>query len=289
MVRPANLEKHKFKGVRAKVAAFVESQRCVNFIAGLIILNAFTLGLETDDSLRKDYGHLLYAVDGAILCVFVIEISLKLFAYRLSFFRSGWNIFDFAIVAVSLMPAAGAFSILRAMRIFRMLRLLSIVPSMRRVITALLNAVPGMMSILGIMMIVFYIAAVMATKIFGGHPDPQMQEMFGSMGNTMLTLFQVMTLEDWPDVANPTIELFPWAWIYFVVFIVVTSFAILNLFVGIIVDAMDIIHDFEEEGQGIKDLVKKENKDMRAELDGLRDDLSEIRTLLMESGRKGKT
>ena len=157
---------------------------------------------------------------------------------------------------------------------------------MRRVITALLNAVPGMLSILGIMMIIFYIAAVMATKVFGGNSDPLMQEMFGSMGDSMFTLFQVMTLEDWPDVAGPTMALFPWAWVFFVTFIVVTSFAVLNLFVGIIVDAMDIIHDFEEEGKGVKDFVHKENEDIRNELDSLRGDMAEIKSLLVAATKK---
>lgn len=278
MVRPANLENKTFTGLRGKVADFVESSKFVNAIAALIILNAILLGLETDRTIYAAYGDMMRLVDGLILVVFVIEITLKLYAYRLSFFRSGWNIFDFSIVAIALMPAAGSLSILRAMRIFRMLRLLSIVPSMRRVINALLNAVPGMVSILGIMVIIFYIAAVMATRVFGSSSDPLMQDLFGSMGNSMYTLFQVMTLEDWPDVAKPTIALFPWAWLYFVTFIVVTSFAVLNLFVGIIVDAMDIIHDFEEEGQGVKDFVHKENEDMRREM-------AEIKALLLEKNK----
>lgn len=287
MVRPANLENYKLTGFREKIAAFVESPKVINFIAGLIILNAITLGLETDGDIVESYGPLLHFVDLTILCVFVVEISLKLYAYRLSFFRAGWNVFDFLIVAIALAPAAGAFSVLRALRIFRMLRLLSIVPSMRRVITALFNAFPGMLSILGIMMIVFYISAVMATTIFGSHPDPEMQDLFGSIGQTMYTLFQVMTLEDWPDVANPTIALFPWAWVFFVSFIVITSFAVLNLFVGIIVDAMDIIHDFEEEGKGVKDLVHKESEDIRDDIDSLRRDMAEIKSLL--TARSGKS
>lgn len=286
MVRPVNLANKSFTGLRGKVVSLVERNAFVNGIAAMILLNAVTLGLETDDHIRAEYGAALHVVDLVILGIFVIEILLKLFAYRLSFFRAGWNVFDFGIVAIALIPAAGAFSILRAMRIFRMLRLLSIVPSMRRVITALLNAVPGMLSILGIMMIIFYIAAVMATKVFGAHSDPLMQQLFGSMGASMFTLFQVMTLEDWPDVAGPTIALFPWAWVYFVTFIVVTSFAVLNLFVGIIVDAMDIIHDFEEEGKGVKDFVHKENEDIRNELDSLRGDMAEIKSLLVAVSKK---
>ncbi|MEC8664984.1 MAG: ion transporter [Pseudomonadota bacterium] len=286
MVRPVNLANKSFTGLRGKVASLVERNAFVNGIAAVILLNAVTLGLETDDHIRAEYGAALHVVDLVILGIFVIEILLKLFAYRLSFFRAGWNVFDFGIVAIALIPAAGAFSILRAMRIFRMLRLLSIVPSMRRVITALLNAVPGMLSILGIMMIIFYSAAVMATKVFGGSSDPLMQEMFGSMGDSMFTLFQVMTLEDWPDVAGPTMVLFPWAWVFFVTFIVVTSFAVLNLFVGIIVDAMDIIHDFEEEGKGVKDFVHKENEDIRNELDSLRGDMAEIKSLLVAASKK---
>lgn len=282
MVRPVNLQDVRFTGARGRIADLVESRNFTNFIAALIIINGITLGLETYSAIMLFYGPFLKFFDAFVIFAFVGEMTLKLYAYRLSFFRAGWNVFDLVIVVISLIPSGGPLTVLRVLRVFRILRLMSIVPSMRRVLKALFDAVPGMTSILGIMVIIFYIAAVLATRIFGAHPDPVMQELYGSLGMSMYTLFQIMTLEDWPDAADPTIALFPWAWIFFVLFIIVTTFAILNLFVGIIVDAMDIVHDFEEEGKGVKDFVHKETEELHGELDTLRQDLAEIKALLLK-------
>lgn len=282
MVRPVNLKDVRFTGARGRIVALVEDKRFTNFIATLIIINAITLGLETSPAVALFYGPALRLFDAFVIFAFITEMVLKLYAYRLSFFRAGWNVFDFIIVGISLIPSGGPLTVLRVLRIFRILRLMSIVPSMRRVLKALFDAVPGMASILGIMVILFYIAAVVATKIFGAHPDPQMQALYGSIGATMYTLFQVMTLEDWPEIANPTIALFPWAWVYFVLFIIVTTFAVLNLFVGIIVDAMDVVHEFEEENRGVKDFVHQETAGLHHDLGTLRSDLEEIKALLMK-------
>lgn len=135
---------------------------------------------------------------------------------------------------------------------------------------------------MGIMLIIFYVSAVIATQTFGASSDPEMQVFFGSIGASMYTLFQIMTLEGWPDIANPTIALFPWAWIYFIIFIISTSFAVLNLFVGIIVDAMDIIHDFEGENKGVKDMLHKEAGDIHSDIGDLRAQLNEIKSLLKD-------
>lgn len=234
-----------------RLRAFLEHKHFTGFITALILLNAVTLGLETDDSLMARHGGLLHAVDHAILCVFVLELALKLAAYRLGFFRVGWNWFDLIVVGVSLIPATGALSVLRALRVFRVLRLLSVVPSMRRVVSALFRALPGMASIMSVLLVIYYVAAVLATHTFGHSQDETLESLFGSVGASMFTLFQLMTLEGWrSDVADPTIAIYPWAWIFFVVFITVTSFAVLNLFIGVIVDAMNIIHEEEEEEKG---------------------------------------
>lgn len=278
IVRPANLKNEHFTGIRGAVAKIVEHPYMLRFITTLILINAVTLGMATDDTLKDHLGHKLDLVDHVILGVFVIEIAMKLFVYRLSFFRAGWNMFDFLIVGVSLIPATEALSIMRALRIMRVLRLMSTVPQMRRVVAALLTAIPGMTSIVAVLFIIFYVAAVFSTQVFGASDDPYMQELFGSIGASMYTLFQVMTLEGWADgVANPTLMLFPWAWLFFVPFIIITSFAVLNLFIGIIVDAMQIVQekDLEEEEAVIKD-----------EIHALRADVAELKSLLLDA--KGK-
>jgi voltage-gated sodium channel len=220
---------------------FVESNLFVGTITALILINAVTLGLETNPEVMAAYGPALKAIDFLILIVFTIELALKFFVYRADFFRSGWNLFDLTIVAIAWLPAGGPFSVIRALRILRVLRLLSVVPQLRRVIEAIGHSIPGMLSVIGVLAIVFYTSSVLATKLFGQHPDPQMQEWFGSIGASAYTLFQIMTLESWSmGIVRPTMELYPYAWLFFVPFIIITSFAVLNLFIGIIVDAMQM-------------------------------------------------
>lgn len=231
-----------------KLRAFLEGNTFTWVITSLILINAVTLGLETNSSLTPPQTELLYWVDKAILIAFSLELTLKFFAFRLNFFKSGWNIFDLLIVTIAWVPASGAFAVLRALRILRVLRLISVVPQMRRVIGAIVASVPGMLSVVGVLSIVFYVAAVLTTKLFGQHSDPNMQEWFGTISSSAYTLFQIMTLESWSmGIVRPTMEIFPHSWIFFIPFIIITSFAVLNLFIGIIVDAMQTSHDETDE------------------------------------------
>ena len=240
-----------------RLQKFVESKKFQNFLIFLILFNAVTLGLETSQ-FGKANVNILHFIDTIILVFFSIELLLKLIVYRRDFFRSGWNWFDFIIVAISWAPTSGALSVLRAFRILRVLRLLSVVPQMRRVIGALGHSLPGMASVVGVLSIIFYVSAVLTTKIFGSHSDNNMQEWFGSIGASAYTLFQVMTLESWSmGIVRPTMELFPLSWVFFVPFIIITSFAVLNLFIGIIVDAMQVMH--EEEGKPKQTIATKED------------------------------
>ena len=267
-------------GQRRDVANFVESQRFVWSITALILINAVTLGLETNPNITSTYGSTLYWIDRAILVIFTAELTLKFYAYRLDFFRSGWNIFDLAIVTIAWLPASGAWAILRALRILRVLRLLSVVPQMRRVITAIAHSIPGMTSVIGVLSLIFYVAAVLATKLFGTHPDPQMQEWFGTIGASAYTLFQIMTLESWSmGIVRPTMELFPLAWVFFVPFIIITSFAVLNLFIGIIVDAMQTSQkkEHEEERDEINAFTHAEIEALHKRFDVLQEALKDLR------------
>lgn len=240
-----------------KLQQFVESQKFQNFLIFLILFNAISLGLETSQ-FGKANASLLHFIDKTILVLFTVELLLKLIVYKNNFFRSGWNWFDFIIVAISWVPTSGALSVLRAFRILRVLRLLSVVPQMRRVIGALGHSLPGMASVVGVLSIIFYVSAVLTTKIFGMHNDANMQEWFGSIGASAYTLFQVMTLESWSmGIVRPTMELFPLSWLFFVPFIIITSFAVLNLFIGIIVDAMQVMH--EEEGKPKQVIATRED------------------------------
>jgi len=247
-----------------KLRLLIEHNNFTLGITALILLNAVTLGLETSASITARFGEWLHLVDRGILVLFTLELSAKLLVYRLGFFRSGWNWFDLLIVGIAWAPATGALSVLRAFRIFRIMRLLSVVPQLRRVIAALAHSIPGMISILGVLMLIFYVAAVLATKLFGGADDANMQEWFGSVGASAYTLFQIMTLESWSmGIVRPTMQLFPHAWLFFVPFIVVTSFAVLNLFIGIIVDALQSTHALEQAESPSQELAQLTRQNAR--------------------------
>jgi voltage-gated sodium channel len=275
MVRPAHIQLK--NTLQQKLANIVEHPYVIGFITILIIINAITLGLETSPSLSAEYGHFFHLLDLAILGVFTAELLAKLYAYRFSFFKSGWNIFDFIIVAIAWIPASGPLAVLRALRILRVLRLLSIVPQLRRVINALGHSIPGMSSVFGVLCLIFYICAVLTTKIFGSHPDPQMYDLFGTIGASTFTLFQVMTLEGWTsEVVGPTMEIFPWAWMFFVPFIITTSFAVLNLFIGIIVDAMNVVQN----GHHMEELEDVDLKTIHFDIKELRNEIADLKKQL---------
>jgi len=264
-----------------RLKAFVESRRLERVIMALIIINAITLGLETSPWAMQKFGGLLYLVDRAILSVFVVEIAVRLIVYRLSFFKSAWNIFDFLVVAVALAPATTTFSVLRALRVLRVLRIITIVPSLKRVVGALVSALPGMGSIMLLLGLLFYVYAVMATKLFGA----SFPQWFGHIPASAYTLFRVMTLESWSmGIVRPVMEVYPYSWLFFIPFILSTTFTMLNLFIGIVVNAMQSEHDevIEEESAAKERVVEKE----KAEEQAARAAAQESRDMLAEEIRQ---
>jgi voltage-gated sodium channel len=255
-----------------RLKSLVESARFQRFIIVVIVINAITLGLETSPTAIAAAGDLLLALDRIALTIFVVEIALKLLVYRHNFFRDGWNIFDFLVVAITLAPLGEGVSVLRALRILRALRLVSVVPSMRKVVSALLRAIPGMTSVLTLLLLVFYVAAVMTTKLFAA----SFPEWFGSIGASLYTLFQVMTLESWSmGIVRPVMEVYPAAWLFFIVFILLTTFAVLNLFIAIVVDAMSASEHQEQEQT--RTLVITDHAELMAELRALRAEIAKLR------------
>ncbi|MEM9283000.1 MAG: ion transporter [Verrucomicrobiota bacterium] len=220
---------------RLKLAEWVESKPIQRIILTTILINAVVLGIYIDPTILESWDPLLHKIDVICLGVFTVEIVIKLVAYRLRFFRSGWNVFDLVVVAIALIPGNGALSVLRTLRVLRVLRVLTVVPSLRRVVAAFIHAIPGLSSVVAVMSIFFYSAAVMAVGFFG-ETFPQ---WFGSVGKSLFTLFQIMTLESWSmGIVRPVMEAHPVAWAFFVPFIILATFTILNLFIGIIVSTM---------------------------------------------------
>jgi len=217
-----------------------------NTIMGVIIFNAILLGMETSEQIMARAGGLIAFLDRVCLTIFVAELVAKMIAYRGRFFRDGWNVFDFIIVGISLVPAAQGFTALRALRILRVLRLVSTAPSLRRVVEGFITALPGMGSVFMLMALIFYVGAVIATKLFGG----AFPEWFGTLGRSGYSLFQIMTLESWSmGIVRPVMELYPYAWLFFIPFIMVTTFAVVNLLVGLIVNSMQDAHHEEDNAE----------------------------------------
>ncbi|MEU7474556.1 ion transporter [Lentzea sp. NPDC042327] len=254
---------------RARLRVLVDAPWFTRVITAVILINAVTLGLETSPQLLADHGTVLHAVDRVALAVFVVELSLRFAAYGGEFFRDPWNWFDTVVVGITLLPATGTFSVLRALRVLRVLRLVSVVPSMRRVVSALLTALPGMASITALLALVLYVSAVIATKLFSAVAP----EYFGDLGDSLFTLFQVMTGEAWSEVARTVMAEKPFAWVFFVGYLVVTTFTVLNLFIAVAVSAMQTQmteeHDREEMAATLQ--ILDEVRSLQAELAAMRD------------------
>lgn len=266
-------------GLRARAARLIDDNRFQNIILALILVNAVTLGLETSASLMARHGAAILLLDKAILAIFVLEIVVRLYVHRGGFFRDPWSVFDFVVVGIALVPATGQFSVLRALRVLRVLRILTIVPSMRRVVGALLGAIPGLMSIGMVLLIIYYVFAVIATNLFAA----AFPEWFGHLGRSFYTLFQIMTLESWSmGISRPVMAQFPYAWAFFVSFILIATFTMLNLFIAIIVNAMQTFGE-EEHRDTVRAVAQAQSHieaDLHAEVRALRGEIAELKAML---------
>jgi voltage-gated sodium channel len=251
---------------RARLAQWIESKRVQNFIVAVILLNGLILGLETSPAMMAKAGGLLVFLDKLCLAVFLVEIVLKLSVYRWHFWRNGWNWFDFIVVAIALVPAAGPWAVLRSLRILRVLRLLTVLPQLKKVVAAFMHSIPGLSGVMLVMLVFFYTMGVLATNLFGA----SFPEWFGSLGASLFSLFQIMTLESWSmGIVRPVMEVYAWAWMFFVPFIVVATFTILNLFIGIIVSTMQELATLPD--------PKAQHADLKEALSRMEQDLAKLR------------
>lgn len=266
--------------MRTYIRNFVELAYFKNFIVFLIVLNGIAMGLETSHALMNTWSHYLHLLDKAIIAIFTVEVALRIYAYRVGFFKDPWSLFDFFIVAISLMPSSGAFDILRILRVLRLFRLITVVPQMRKIVSALLSVIPGMASIAALMMLFFYIFAIMAFHLYG----TTFPEWFGTLGDSFYTLFQVMTLESWSmGIVRPIMEKHPYAWSFFIPFIFIVTFIMINLIVAVVVDAMNVMNKEEEEH--IIEEVKNCDDTTKEELVALRAEIAELKMLLLATKR----
>ena len=267
-------------GVRQRLREFITASGVQNVILVLIIINAISLGLETSPRVMGSIGGFIGLLDSVILAIFVAEVVIRIFVHRAAFFKDAWSVFDLLVVGIALVPATGPFAVLRALRVLRVLRVLTIVPSMRRVVGALLGAIPGLVSIAMVLVLVYYVAAVVTTNLFAeSFPD-----WFGSIGASLYTLFQVMTLESWSmGIARPVMEKFPYAWAFFVPFILIATFTMLNLFIAVIVNAMQTVSDEEAKDEALAHPPKTPPvnlEEMAQEMKALRAEIQALHSLL---------
>ena len=263
---------------RDRLAVWLARPAVERLLIVLILVNALILGLETYPSVMGRVGALLIALDTLILAVFVVEIALRIAAHGWRFFRDPWSLFDFAVVGIALVPASGPFAALRTLRVLRVLRMLTLLPSMRRVVGGLVSAIPGLGSVILLMVLIFYVAAVIATGLFGEN----FPEWFGTLGASGYTLFQIMTLESWSmGIARPVLELHPFAWVFFVTFILISSFTMLNLFIAVIIDATQSEAN-DESGRHIDE----QHEQTRAEITAMREELRALRASIEDAARR---
>ncbi len=259
--------------VQGRLSAIVAAPWFRNTITALIIVNAVILGWLTYAAPGSAEARGLAFIDRAITWIFVLEILMKLVVLRLGFFRSGWNWFDLIVVGVSVIPGAEAMSAVRALRVLRVLRLLHIVPMMKQITEALFKALPGMGAILAVLGLVTYVGAVMATMMYSGSTDPEVVALFKDLPASAFTLFQVMTMDGWRnEVVQKVMDAgHPYAWTFFLIFIFLASFAILNLFIALIVEAL-------QAGQEATQVAAL--KELEEEADEAQDDRREMMDML---------
>ncbi|MFD1151442.1 ion transporter [Saccharothrix hoggarensis] len=250
--------------LRDRVRDVVDGRRFQRLVIGVIVVNAIALGCETSPALVAAHGGVLGAVDRVALAVFVAELAARLYAHRLRFFRDPWNCFDFVVIGVSLLPAAGALSVIRSLRVLRALRLVSMVPSMRRVVTALVKSIPGLLSLSGLLVLMLYVGSVVAINLFRPSGDPR----FGDLGSTLLTLFQITTGDGWSDVMRDLMVAQPLAWVFFLVYLLVGTFTMLNLFIAVVCGAME--SDAPAKPTAVDDRLVQEVRALREEVRALR-------------------
>ncbi|EQB40528.1 ion transporter [Sulfurimonas hongkongensis] len=261
--------------MQKRIKSFVEDSKFQNFIMALIIINGVIMGFETSKEIMQDYGLLFHIFDKLVITIFTIEILLRIYAHRVEFFKDSWSLFDFVIVAISLMPSTGGFEIFRILRVFRLFRLITVVPQMRKIVMALISVIPGMLSIAALLILFFYIFAIMATQLYA-ETFPQ---WFGSLGESFYTLFQIMTLESWSmGIVRPIMEVHPYAWIFFVPFIFMVTFIMVNLIVAIVVDAMSEIN--KDETQSVVREIHSHDEGFSLELKELHLEIRELKELL---------
>jgi voltage-gated sodium channel len=256
------------------LCARVYEPKARNFVMAIIAINAVILGAETYPFMQTRFGEILNALDHICVAIFVVEIAMKFVVTRFRFFLSGWNLFDFFIVAISVIPGANTISVLRAFRIFRVIRLIGRVERLKIIVEAILASLPSIAWIGLLLLIIFYTFAVLCTTLFG----EDFAEWFGSIEASLYTLFQILTLESWSmGIVRPVMQTYPYAYLVFIPFILTTSFIMLNAVVGIVINALNELAAARTKEREDKELEKS---DLAREFKALKEQTLKIEKML---------
>ena len=261
-----------------KIYNLVESKTFQNFIMWLIVINGITMGFATSDTIMNSvFGVFINIFDKAVITIFTIEIALRIYVHRKAFFKDPWSIFDFTIVTISLMPANNGFEIFRILRVLRLFRLITAVPQMKKIVLALVKVGPGIITVSALLTLFFYIFAIMATNLY----SETFPQWFGDLGASFYSLFQIMTLESWSmGIVRPILEVHPYAWAFFIPFIFVATFIMINLIIAIVVDAMGEINKQEE--AHIFEEIHTSEEHLEKEMKELKEEVKELKSLIIE-------
>jgi len=243
-------------GLPARLARIVDSDWFQHGITAVIIANAAVIGLDTSEVLRERFGGIFNLANELFLLVFIIEALLKMGALAPAFgryFKDGWNIFDFSIILISLIPATGELATLaRLARLLRVLRLVSSFPELRLIVATLIRSIPSMGNVLILLSIIFYMYGVAGYHLFH-EADPT---HWRTLGISLLSLFRIVTLEDWTDIMYAAMRTYPWAWVYFVSFVVMGTFVVVNLFIAVVLNNLD-----EAKAERLREIETPPNRD----------------------------
>ncbi len=243
-------------GLPGQLARIVASNWFQHTITGVILANAAIIGLDTSEPLRARFGDFFALTNKLILVVFIVEALVKMGALWPQigrYFRDGWNVFDFSIILVSLIPATGELATLaRLARLLRVLRLVSSFPELRLIVATLIRSIPSMGNVLILLSIIFYMYGVAGYHLFH-EVDPT---HWRTLGISLLSLFRIVTLEDWTDIMYAAMETYDWAWVYFVSFVVMGTFVVVNLFIAVVLNNLD-----EAKAERLREIETPPNRD----------------------------
>lgn len=252
-----------------------------NTIVLIILINSIVLGLITSEAIYAKFGELLEFILSACVVIFTVEITLRIIAKGWRFFLNGWNIFDFLLITMALMPETGAAITFRVFRVLRALRMVSSMKKLRHIVSAILVSAPHVFWAAVLEMIIFYIFGIMGQNLF----HEAFPQWFGTLGETVYTLFQVTTLESWSmGIARPVMKVYPWAWMYFVPFVMISSYIVLNVVVGVVVNATSDIS--EDDNISMRDKIKAKkitNTEISEQINELKEHILRLEAKLEEN------